>query len=498
MRVPGGRLTGEIVEWKSRFGWIVPDTAIDHPEAYKHQWRVYANARDVSSGTDLYIGARVSFLPYADGNGIGAEDVNVEEDWSDWDTGRRAKPSKVNSKAGWKSGKGNWNGYQHVGRVQRTLEKPVKGPVKGKIKGSISKGKGKIKGSIKNCIKVDDDEEENGPPAPCPGFGRPNRIKETHEGKGSVISWASTEMQGWRPAMEDAVCTLLELPAPLENMSLFAVFDGHGGSKVSKFVAAKFPTCLASVYQRISEDTDAMHDRPFIERALPQALLELDDMLRADGAGGQGALNSGVGDPMISDVQNTYALMGSTAVVAIIEYTRNELGEGVRPSTITVANCGDSRGIVGRNGMAVALSDDHKPDNPIERARIEGAGGFVAPVGPCERIDGWGLNLSRALGDFHYKAREDLLPEEQKVCAVPDIECHEVTDEDEFLLLCCDGVFELKTSQQAVDHVSASLSAGKPLTQAVEDLVDDCCSPSLVQTAGLGSDNVSAIVVLLR
>ena len=34
------------------------------------------------------------------------------------------------------------------------------------------------------------------------------------------------------------------------------------------------------------------------------------------------------------------------------------------------------------------------------------AGGSVGVVGPCARIDGWGLNLSRALGDFHYKARE--------------------------------------------------------------------------------------------
>ena len=40
------------------------------------------------------------------------------------------------------------------------------------------------------------------------------------------------------------------------------------------------------------------------------------------------------------------------------------------------------------------------------------AGGTVGVVGPCARIDGWGLNLSRALGDFHYKAREAWEPRE--------------------------------------------------------------------------------------
>ena len=47
--------------------------------------------------------------------------------------------------------------------------------------------------------------------------------------------------------------------------------------------------------------------------------------------------------------------------------------------------------------------------------RIEEAGGSVAQIGPCYRVDGWGLNLSRAFGDFHYKDRSDLQPHQQKV-----------------------------------------------------------------------------------
>merc|ERR1740138_1317176 len=118
--------------------------------------------------------------------------------------------------------------------------------------------------------------------------------------------------------------------------------------------------------------------------------------------------------------------MGSTAVVALVECEGPPAQLGY-PKRIVVANCGDSRAVLCRGGEAVALSEDQKPDVASERERIERAGGFVAAVGPCLRIDGWGLNLSRALGDFHYKAREDLQPHEQKVSAFPEMRSSEVT-----------------------------------------------------------------------
>jgi len=49
-----------------------------------------------------------------------------------------------------------------------------------------------------------------------------------------------------------------------------------------------------------------------------------------------------------------------------------------------------------RKGVCKELSQDHKPENPEEEARIRKAGGHVAAMGPCYRVDGWGLNLSRA------------------------------------------------------------------------------------------------------
>ena len=49
------------------------------------------------------------------------------------------------------------------------------------------------------------------------------------------------------------------------------------------------------------------------------------------------------------------------------------------------------------------------------------------------------LALSRAIGDFRYKKNDSLQPEKQIVTADPDIEQHVLTDDEEFLILACDG-----------------------------------------------------------
>lgn len=79
---------------------------------------------------------------------------------------------------------------------------------------------------------------------------------------------------------------------------------------------------------------------------------------------------------------------GCTAVVALLH--KNEL---------FVANAGDSRCVVCRDGKAMDMSFDHKPEDPEELERIRKAGGRVTMDG---RVNG-GLNLSRAIGDHGYK-----------------------------------------------------------------------------------------------
>jgi len=51
------------------------------------------------------------------------------------------------------------------------------------------------------------------------------------------------------------------------------------------------------------------------------------------------------------------------------------------------------------------------------------------------------LALSRALGDFEFKKNHSLVPEKQVITADPDVMVHEITEEDEFLVIACDGAF---------------------------------------------------------
>ena len=94
--------------------------------------------------------------------------------------------------------------------------------------------------------------------------------------------------------------------------------------------------------------------------------------------------------------------------------------------------------MLGIKGRAKPLSFDHKPQNEGEKARICAAGGFV----DFGRVNG-NLALSRAIGDFEFKKSADLPPEQQIVTAFPDVTVHEYTEDDEFLVIACDGAFIL-------------------------------------------------------
>lgn len=340
--------------------------------------------------------------------------------------------------------------------------------------------------------------------------------KRTEGGKTAYLEWASSEMQGWRPAMEDATCIRASLPVPLLNKALFAVFDGHGGAKVSHIVSQEFPqvlgACAASIIEQEREEAgnstsqgkDAGTSAKLDEKALHLTMLTMDALLRKGHRGfnssfkGAGPLEV-AGTMEASDKRSMdFKLMGSTAIIVLIDHGSETPAHG-RPRRITVANCGDSRAVLCRGGKAIELSEDHKPELPREEERIKKAGGHVALAGPCHRVDGWGLNLSRALGDFHYKANDSLPPEEQKVIAVPEICTLELSEADEFLVLACDGVFELNTSQNCIDIVRKELQkpGGTP-EKAAEYLLDRSCSENLMQTRGRGGDNCSAIVLRLR
>ena len=159
---------------------------------------------------------------------------------------------------------------------------------------------------------------------------------------------------------------------------------------------------------------------------------------------------------------------------------------------LVVANAGDSRCILSRNGRAIPMTNDHKPTDPAEYDRILRAGGFVADG----RVNG-SLNLSRALGDMEYKRATELGPEAQAVTALPEIRIEQLQEGDDFLLLACDGIWDVLTNQEAVDFVRERLQSGKTPKEIAEEMCDYCLAPD-TRGCGKGCDNMSVVVVVLK
>ncbi|KAJ8032980.1 Protein phosphatase 1G [Holothuria leucospilota] len=175
---------------------------------------------------------------------------------------------------------------------------------------------------------------------------------------------------------------------------------------------------------------------------------------------------------------------GTTACVAV-----------VRGNEVIVANIGDSRCVLSREGVAVDLSVDHKPEDEEEMKRIVAAGGRVTMDG---RVNG-GLNLSRAFGDHCYKTTTSLPPEEQMICAFPDLQRATLSEKDEFMVIACDGIWNAMSSQEVVDFVKERVDADQKvkLSDICEELFDVCLAPDTTGD-GTGCDNMTCIIVVFN
>merc|ERR1739845_60486 len=107
------------------------------------------------------------------------------------------------------------------------------------------------------------------------------------------------------------------------------------------------------------------------------------------------------------------------------------------------------------------------------------------------------LNLSRAVGDLEYKKRDDLKAEEQIICSTPDFLVKELTPEDEFIVLACDGVWDVKTNQEVCDFIRPKLVEQLDPGTIGEQLLDACITPNPQETQGLGTDNMTVVIVKL-
>ncbi|CAD8176664.1 unnamed protein product [Paramecium pentaurelia] len=297
-----------------------------------------------------------------------------------------------------------------------------------------------------------------------PYLSQPNKNKSTTSGEGKSIIFAASEMQGWRNTMEDAHIHVCDLQP---DLSIFGVFDGHGGKEVAIFVERHFIEEL--------QKNKNFKDQKF-EDALRETFLKMDELLLTPE--GQKEINSIKG----GDDDVSYA--GCTANVAL--FYKN---------TLYVANAGDSRSVLCRENKNYDMSVDHKPDNYEEKQRIERAGGFVSDG----RVNG-NLNLSRALGDLEYKRDSKLRSNEQLIIALPDIKKVELIPQDKFLLMGCDGVFETLDHADLLKFINQKLGnqAVTPqlLGRVAEDLLDNLIAPDT--SVGTGCDNMTTLIIYLK
>jgi len=315
--------------------------------------------------------------------------------------------------------------------------------------------------------------------------------------------------------------------------SWFAVFDGHGGKEVAKFCALRLHTAFA--------EQPAWHAGR-IEDALVESFLAMDREMRTDagrktlqslaeegmqqGSGEGGGSSSAAagssrdgtdgaspersmswydpsrdapgmpaGSPTLgmfnaADDEDDGFLgpdtddcgAGCTSVVAVVV-----------AGVLYVANAGDSRAVMCRDGgSAHDMSVDHKPTLEGEKARILAAGGFVADG----RVKG-SLALSRAIGDLGFKQTPGLGPEAQMVTAMPDVRVEQLRAGDEFVILACDGIWDVMSSQQAVDFVRERLRNGATPSEVCAALCDACMAPN-TQGMGLGCDNMSVVLCVFK
>lgn len=275
---------------------------------------------------------------------------------------------------------------------------------------------------------------------------------------------AAYSEQGFRATMEDEEILLQDLATSnWRHCSFFGVYDGHGGRE-----------CVTFVRQRLHMNfVAALHAKGGLDKS-PQVYNDIWECLNT------GFLETD--RQFLSLAAREEGVNGGSGCAAVVVCLVG--------GWVWCANCGDSRALISREGVAVQLSVDHRPDREDEAARIESAGGFVS----FRRVLGR-LAVSRAFGDEEYKdvanggARPLVIPD-------PEIRVERLTPRDEFMLLACDGLFDVFSSQEAVDFVRARLCAMPSNEQdpfrAVQDIVHEAIHERRSR------DNVTAMLVTFK
>lgn len=239
----------------------------------------------------------------------------------------------------------------------------------------------------------------------------------------AVTEYSGVSKKGYAPynprkKNQDA---LIMTDDPATNTLILCVLDGHG--EHGEGVSAQFRDNLAmEMMSHPVWSTD-------IKKAVTDAIAKVEHQV-------------------IRNFRIDTEFSGTTLSMAII-----------RGNTLTGVNVGDSRVILGleNDGKLVAeeFTHDHKPDSPLEKARILAAGGRVFAVEYDDGIDGpprvWlghmdvpGLAMSRSLGDA--------VAHTAGVISDPEFTERELDpSSDKVLVVATDGLWEFVTNEETIN-----------------------------------------------
>jgi len=244
----------------------------------------------------------------------------------------------------------------------------------------------------------------------------------------------------FRPTMEDAHVIEDGFRANPKE-AFFAVYDGHGGRSAVDLVAKHLHTIFE---QQLKENQGEEHH---ISKAFLYSYLKTDQIL----------------------YENKCLFVGTTSVTCYIQDL-----DGQR--RLITANAGDARAVLSRNGSPVRLTYDHKASDPHEERRVKDAGGFVA----SRRVNGI-LSVSRALGDHAMKS--------VVICA-PTVSEETLSEDDRFLVIACDGLWDVSTDEEVVKFVNDKFNQGLDVQTISRRLVKNALDKG-------STDNISIMIVQL-
>ncbi|KAI5084525.1 hypothetical protein GOP47_0000694 [Adiantum capillus-veneris] len=334
---------------------------------------------------------------------------------------------------------------------------------------------------------------------------------------GSTFSACAFSKQGRKGINQDCMLVWEEFAAQAD-LVFCGVFDGHGpnGHLVARKVRDTLPVLLALPHSLLANEVDNLDpdEDVYIHEECQQeedVVLKIHEQIAATNkanvdpsSDNQPATKACCDQTWRDKFVAAYKLMdrnlkshpklhcfesGTTAVTMVLQ-----------GKDLIIGNVGDSRAILARrsqeNGSLVAhqLTTDLKPNLPMELERIKRCKGRVFALEDEPNVarvwsphsDMPGLAMARALGDFCLK--------EYGLSATPQIFCRRLTEEDEFIVLASDGIWDVLSNEDVARIVASAF----PKETAAKALVDTAVRAWKIKHGTWRTDDCTAICYFIK